>query len=157
MGIYSVWGCVSPWIWCLWIVENEYVSTKLNRVHPSTKHRLELLLFTFVACIGAFIRGLEHRHWGWGPNLSKYREHIIPWIVDVTWLFALVAAAVVGLRGKFSGARPVGVICAVIVVTMGLAGTMGILLYGVVLAILVLVQFIELIVYHQVNNQTNTD
>jgi hypothetical protein len=90
--------------------------------------------------MGAFVRGFQHRSWSWGPNLSQYQEHIGPWIIDGIWLFALVAAAVVGLRGRFSGARPTGVICAAVILTMATAGTLGNLLFGLVLAILVLGQ-----------------
>ncbi|WP_411825567.1 hypothetical protein [Luteolibacter sp. AS25] len=84
------------------------------------KHRLELITFTAIACIGAFYCSSRHfcncGHLAHGSHKSSEA-----WIVDGIWLFSLVGVAVLGIRDRFHGARPIGIMGALLVVVIAIS------------------------------------
>ncbi len=113
------------------------------------KNRLELLVMTGVASVGMFLCKEAHNWCGHLHHSSHVRIESLAY--DSIWIFALCGVAVVGIRGRFKTARPIGIICAFLIVVMALMReTLG-LLGALVLAILFLVQLVELLFYMSQN------
>lgn len=110
----------------------------------ATKSRLELIVLTLVACIGAFCCYGSH-YCTCGHLAHGRHENFQFWIFDSLWLFALVGSAVVGLRGRFPGARRVGMACSILVVLMIVARSPLALVSILILGILLVVQVVELL------------
>ena len=107
------------------------------------KHRLELITYSTVASLGAFWCYVHHFWHGHLDHISH--ERLRPWIEDGVWLFALCAAAVVGMSGRFMGARSIGIVCSVLIVCMvAVKSPLG-LIGAMILAILSIVQVWELL------------
>lgn len=71
-------------------------------------------------------------------------DRIESWILDSIWIFALCGVAVVGIRGRFYGARPIGIICVLLIFLMAILRMPLGYLGGAILVILSLVQLVEL-------------
>ena len=111
---------------------------------PEIKNRLELLVMSGIASVGMFV--CQEWHMWCGHLEHSSHDRIESWAFDSIWIFALSGVAVVGIRGRFNGARPIGIICALLIVAMAaLRFPLGIL-GGLVLAILTIVQLMGLVV-----------
>lgn len=111
---------------------------------PDLKDRVELLAMTGVACVGAFL--CSSRHFCKCGHLAHGRHEMIePWIIDEIWLFALVGAAVVGIKGRFDGARPIGITSSLMIVLIVISRSPLFGLGALVLFILFFVQIWELL------------
>jgi hypothetical protein len=106
------------------------------------KNRLELLVMSGVAAVGMFICKEQHMWCGHVEHSSH--DRIESWIFDSIWIFALCSVAVVGTRGRFYGARPIGIICALLILVTAVIRTPLGYLGGSILAILAFVQLVEL-------------
>jgi hypothetical protein len=109
------------------------------------KNRIELLSMTGVASVGMYLCKQAHNWCGHVQHSSHVRIESLAF--DSIWIFALSGVAVVGIRGRFRGARPIGIVCAFIIAVMALTQSTLDLLGAIVLAILVLVQLVELLLY----------
>jgi hypothetical protein len=105
------------------------------------KDRFELLIMTIVAAVGMYL--CKERHMWCGHMACSTHDEIESWVFDSFWIFSLCGAAVVGLRGRFKGARPVGVICSFLIILMAILRTPLGYLGALILAILALVQLVE--------------
>ena len=110
------------------------------------KSRLELLALTGVASAGAFLCSGSH-YCGCGHLAHGQHARMEPWILDGIWLFALAATAVVGIGGRFHGARPVGIVSALLVVCIAASRSPLYGLDALVLFILFFVQVWELFTF----------
>jgi len=113
------------------------------------KHRLELIAFTAIASFGAFWCYDRHYYCMCGHLAHGSHERVRPWIEDGIWLFALVAAAVVGVRGRFNGARSIGIVCSVLILCIAMIRIPLSLFGAMILAILTLVQGWELLTFRK--------
>jgi uncharacterized membrane protein len=109
------------------------------------KDRIELLIMTIVASVGMSI--CKERHM-WCGHLACSKHHEIgSWVFDSYWIFSLCGIAVVGLKGKFNGARSTGVIATILILLMILLRTPLGHLGALILAILAMVQVVEFTLY----------
>jgi hypothetical protein len=109
------------------------------------RHRYELIAYTAVATFGSYWCYNQHCWYGHVVHNLIPTDKIMPWIGDAIWLFALCAAMVIGLKGRFNGARPMGIALLFLVACMFVFRSPLGLLSALFLTILTVVQLFELI------------
>ena len=106
-----------------------------------TWRRLEFLIMSAVASVGMF--ECKERHNWCGHIEHSAHDQIGALAFDAVWIFALSGVAVTGISGRFHGARPIGIICAIIILLMAIFRSTPGRFGGAILAILVLVQLVD--------------
>jgi hypothetical protein len=115
--------------------------TFCKKMSREIKDRIELLVMTVVAAVGMSI--CKEQHMWCGHMACSTHDDIKSWVFDSYWIFALCGVAVVGLKGRFKGARPIGIISGLLIILMAIGRTPLGHLGASILAILALVQLVE--------------